>query len=148
MKDEFVKYLESIGLNGAPVEKAKSIYDFYSKYLSYDIEDIFVSEYVNADGSRNYESLWLFNNDYCFESKFFITENDFDSDKIKENVDCFNIKLKDYDIVQQDAKEASRMNLLITLKTNRICDFKASKENCNKLSGIFLKYYLPNYKED
>lgn len=145
MKPEFNIYLDSIGLSGAPVGKVSEIYHIYNEVLGFNIEDIFISEYLNQDGSRIYENLWFFSKDYCFESKFFLTQYDMDSDEILNSIESFTLKKNDFDILNKVINDKSRLFINFVLKTNRQGEMKASKENCMKLMDIFLKYILPNF---
>ena len=144
-KDQY-KYLESIGITGALTEKVEKVADFYTNYLKVQLNDIFISEYVNTEGSRFYENLWFFNEDFCYEAKSFMSKEDFDSDILKNAVKCFTIKMTDFDIVNNISNEKSRMFLDFGLKSDRNGDMKASKDNCKQLSVIIKKYIQPNHK--
>ena len=53
-------YLSSIGITGTMAARVQSIHDFYTEIPGVTVDDVFVSEYVSGDGSREYESLWFF----------------------------------------------------------------------------------------
>lgn len=59
MKTEFKSYLNEIGISGAILERVEEIFKFYNEYLKFEIDEIFVCDYIDADGSRIYESLWF-----------------------------------------------------------------------------------------
>ncbi len=145
MKKEFIEYLESIGITGALTARVEEIFLIYSKVLGNSIDDIFVSEYLNKDGSRFYENLWFFNKEFCFEAKFFLTTDDLDSDKIFRSVTNYTIKKNDFDMVKNITSDKSRMMLDFGFIYQRHGEMKASKENCKKLLEIFLTYIQPNY---
>lgn len=147
MEAKFKVYLETIGITGALLSKVETIALFYSELLGYKLDDIFVSEYLNQDGSRVYEGLWFFNKEYCFEAKFFASEEDFDSDKMTNSVTYFNLKKSEYDIITNNPTDKSRATLIFGLKLPRHGELKATKENCKQLRHIFLTYIHPNYKE-
>lgn len=141
------KYLESIGITGPLLKKVDEIADFYTKYLGIEIENVFISEFSNKDGSRIFENLWFFNKSFCYEAKLFNLQEDYDCDLIKDAIFSFTIKKVDFDIIQNITNENSRMFLDFALKnssTGRGGELKASKENCKQLSFIFKKYILPN----
>jgi hypothetical protein len=145
MKPEFEKYFISLGLEGSILGRIETILNFYTTLLGCDVKNIFISEYLNEDGSRVYENLWIFNDEVCGEAKQFILSDDFDFDRIKNTISNFNIKNNDYDIVSNVTTEKSRMYLLFLFQfANRGGEMKASKENCKKLREIFLTYILPN----
>ncbi|MEA1992572.1 MAG: hypothetical protein U9N58_10345, partial [Thermodesulfobacteriota bacterium] len=65
MKKEFIDYLESIGIKGGVLlDRIESIYEFYSEMCPDDIVDIFVTDYIDSDGKREYENLWFFSDRY------------------------------------------------------------------------------------
>lgn len=140
------QYLESIGITGALATKVDEISKFYSQYLGSQIDDVFISEFINKDGSRVYENLWFFNQNFCYEAKLFNAQEDYDCDVIKNAIFSYTIKKIDFDIVANTTNDNSRMFLEFGLKmSTRGGDMKASKENCKQLSKIFKKYILPNH---
>ncbi len=146
MKEEFTAYLETIGISGSINEKIENILNFYTVFIKHEINDIFVTEYITKEGNRVYESLWFFNKNCCYEAKFFMINEDLDSDIIINSVHWFNIKKSDFDIVQNIANENSRMTLRFGLNNEREGNMKSSRENCKYLSMIFKKYIQPNYE--
>jgi len=97
MKSEFIEYLEDIGLTKSPLKRIEAIYEICKELISDDIIDIFVTEYLQDDGSREYESLWFFS-DKCFiEAKQFLTTFNFDISPTKNNIAFWNTKLQKYD---------------------------------------------------
>jgi len=145
MKDEFITYLESIGITEPIRDRVETIHEFYRKTFSEEITGIFVSDYLKEDGTREYESLCFFSEKYFMEAKEFITKDDFDITPIKSRIYYWNIQKQDYDF--EKATEKSRLNLGIAVDTGTRGSFKASKENCDYLKDIILKYVIPNLKE-
>jgi len=145
MKTEFVEYLKKIGINEQKlIERVEYILNFYEKLYSGQIEDIFISEYLNEDGTRVYENLWFFTNEFLFEAKQFIIEDNFDSMSIVNTIKYWNILKKEYDYETSSIK--SRMSVYISFVEKLTAILKASKENCDNLKLIFSKYFLPNMK--
>lgn len=146
MKKEQLDYLESIGITGPLIAKVEAAYNYYSKYLACQLDDVFVSEYVNKDGARMYENLWFFNSKFCYEAKLFMTEDDFDTDVIHNNIATFSIQKTEFNIVENIVNDNSRMVLTFCFRiTPREGEMKASKENCKQLSRLLKKYIQPNY---
>jgi hypothetical protein len=141
MKDEFIAYLGSIGMSTVLVERAQSIYDFYGRICREDITDIFVSEFIKQDGDREYQSLWFFSQGYAMEAKEFSGKDAFDMARIDPLVIYWIVEKQDYDF--QAASDKSRLHIRVTLQSMQGCDFKASKNNCDYLKGLFLKYFAP-----
>jgi len=147
MKQEFKTYLDEIGVTGQLVDKVQAIYNYYTEFLKVEIQDIFVSEYVNSEGLRTYESLWFFNDSYCFEAKQFISNEDYDMDYYNNEIFSFNVNKRDFDIVNLNFNDNSRMNLTFYLNSVRGGSIKASKSNCKKLAEIITTFILTNLKK-
>ena len=145
MKDEFKKYLEAIGITEILHRRIKTIYEFYEKICPNEITNIFVTDYITEDGTREYENLWFFSKKYVMEAKLFIQKDDFDITPIQNRIIYWTIQKQDYDF--KKAIEKSRLYLEFRLDTGGICELKASKENCDYLRDIILKYVVPNLKE-
>jgi len=143
MKKEFSEYLASIGIKDLFYQRVEEVYAFYSSdFLDEDVLDIFVTEYVDGEGRREYENLWFFTATSVMEAKQFLMEDKFDLMPIKDRVLRWEIAKRDYDFKEAAAK--SRMRLQVFLDNDFVCDFKASQENCDFLRDIFLKYFKPN----
>ena len=145
MKEEFVKYLESIGITKTLLKRVKTIYEFYTEACPDEIAAIFVNDYIKEDSSREYENLWFFSLKYCMEAKLFITKDDFDITPIEKRIIYWEINKQDYDF--KKSIEKSRLNLIIRLDTGITGNLRGSKENCDYLKDIIFKYVVPNLKE-
>ena len=144
MRKEFVRYLEDIGMSGKLIGRVKEVYNFYEKLVPGEIKDVFVTDYLTSEGTREYENLWFFSKKQCMEAKGFLTTDDFDMDPIG-SILSWSIEKKDYDFENATAK--SRFNLTFYLDPPRTGHLKASTKNCQYLKHIFLKYILPNLKQ-
>ena len=141
MKDEFVGYLKAIGLTDVLINRIGTVYEFYQGVCPEELVDIFVTDLVKQDGSREYENLWLFSQGYAMEAKSFVTKDNFDMTPQRKIVH-WTIEKQDYDF--RNATEKSRLYLVADAAENLHYLFKASKENCDYLREIFRKYILPN----
>jgi len=137
-------YLDSLGLKGDLVGRIEKIYEFYSEIISEEIKDIFVTEYLKEDGSREYVNLWLFSDNLGMEAHNFITDDVFDCVTIKNKIQRWDINKKHYNF--QDTTEKSRFNLHIKFESGYTGEFKSTAENCSRLKEIFLNYIVPNLK--
>ena len=146
MKVKFTKYLCSIGIAEAFFERIESIYRFCSEVCADEIIDIFVTDYITEDGTRNYENLWFFTPKYWMEAKLFATEDNFDMTSAKNKITHWGVKKQDYDFKR--ATEKSRFHLTVDFEVAFALsgELKASKENCDHLKKIFLKYVVPNLR--
>jgi len=146
MKKEFIEYLNQIGLTNPFQQRVEEIFEFYENLLSFDtIENIFISEYVDEEKKRQYESLWLFSSTKCYEAKRFLEKDkdDFDCTLFVDKITRWQIEKKNYDF-KNDALSESRFTLNFSLLHSIKGILKASYNNCPFLKNIFLKYILPN----
>lgn len=143
MIDKFKPYLETIGIyTPRLLALIDSIYRILSEMCPEEIQDIFVSEFIKDDQTREYQNLWFFSPSYVMEAKQFINTHDLDIAHILKGITYYRIRAKDYDF--KVATEKSRLNLEFLTVNNITCDFKAGKENCDSLRQIILKYVKPN----
>lgn len=145
MKQEFIEYLESIGITNTLRERIETIHEFYQGICPDDITGIFIMDYVKEDGDREYESLWFFSEKYCMEAKQFVLRDDFDITPIEGRVVYWKIRKTDYDF--KKAIEKARLSLQIRLDTGVTGELRASGENCDYLKDIIVTYVVPNLKE-
>lgn len=145
MRKEFIGYLKSVGITETLYKKIETVYEFYRKICPDEITDIFITDYIKEDGSREYENLWFFSEKYCMEAKQFITKDDFDMTPIKKRVVYWTIRKQDYDF--EKVTEKSRLYIRFDTENRVIGELKASKENCHYLKDIILKHIAPNLKE-
>ena len=147
MKAEFLEYLKLIGITSEEyLKRIGMIMDVHLELCQDEIIDIFVDEYIKEDGTREYEDISFFSNKYEFSAIQFLIDNNFCLSKRKKNVVAIKIKHKDYDF--NKATEKSRLNIELTKDIINVYGiFKASKENCDYLKQIYLKYIVPNIME-
>lgn len=139
MKNEFEEYLKALGMTEALRARVEEIVEFYATACPEEIEDIFVSEYIQEDGTRVYENFWCFSKQYAMEAKDFVNRDNFDSAPVGANVAHWEITKQDYDF--KKAEEKSRMALDVQFAGSVVRGLlKASKENCDQLRNVFLKY--------
>lgn len=146
MKEEFVVYLKAIGLTEVIINRIEEIYNFYEtvlmKELREEILDIFVTDYISKDGSRQYDNLWFFSKNYIMEAKSFISLDDLDICPLAKEIKYLEIKSESYDFIKSNEK--SRFYLMYGLETRLNGNLRAAKENCDYLKNIYIKYMLPN----
>lgn len=145
MKEEFIKYLESIDITKTLRKRIETVYEFYREMCPDEITDIFISDYMKDDGSREYESACFFSKKYYMEANQFMTKDDFDMTPAQKRVVYWTIQKQDYDF--EKATEKSRLYLSIELDTGIRGEFKAVKKNCDYLRDIIVKHVMANLKE-
>ena len=137
-------YLENIGIsNDSLKNKISEIISYFNKFYSNeDLRDIFVSDYIDQDGNRNYTSLWLIYEDRICEAKNFINEVDIDSTYYTKNqVVYWNLKSKLG--IKDDFNDSDRLSLNVTFNKEALRgEFKAAKNNCTYLMYILKEYFV------
>jgi hypothetical protein len=112
MQEGFTQYLSSIGIGGPIANRVEEIYAFYDEILRRigdEIQDIFMTDYIQQDGIRQYENLWFFSDKFVMEAKLFINKDDFDFFYLKQRVDYLRVTKENYDF--KEATEQSRLNV-------------------------------------
>ena len=149
MNENFIRYLKAIGLVGPLIDRISSVMDTCQQICPETLTDIFVSEYMKEDGTREYENLWFFSEGYCVEAKSFILTISLDCAPWKKMVVNLRVECKDYDF--KKATEKSRLNATFAIRaappSGLVGILKASKENCDYMKDILNKYLIPNYIE-
>ncbi len=137
MKKEFLQYLATVGMTESLIHRVEEIHKIYLSILGQESEDIFVTDFLDQEGIRHYDSLWFFSNAYWMEAKNFLANYDLDYARIGDSVTYWQIQMTDYDFVK--ANEKSRISINVSSKSGIKCTFRGSKENCDFLKDIFLK---------
>lgn len=145
MKDEFAEYLRSIGITDVLKERIVSIYQIVERVCPEEIDDIFVTDYIKDDASRDYENLWFFSKKHVMEIRQFISKDDFDICPTYKQIGHLIIRKKDYDF--ENATQASRLSIEFQMHNWIEGNLRASRENCDYLKSILLKHIVPNLLE-
>lgn len=145
MREKFITYLKSLGITNTICKRIETINECFEKICPEEIINIFVTEYLKEDGTREYESIWFFSEKYIMEAKKFIVEDDFDIAPFKKAIKYCQIKKKDYDL--KKATEKSRLIVFFSTRLGVSADMKASEKNCDYLAAILFKHILPNLEE-
>jgi hypothetical protein len=142
MKKQFSDYITAIGLTESLVKRVETIYDFYANLLKIDIEDIFVTDFIDKEGVRHYQNLWFFSKNYWMEAKGFVSSDNFDSMNIVSVIVYWVIEKTEYDFVKATEKSRLSINVHPSVFELPSTDFKASRENCDFLRDLFLKHII------
>ncbi|MCJ7425859.1 MAG: hypothetical protein MUO17_01770 [Dehalococcoidales bacterium] len=149
MKEGFKSYLDSVELSSVTVkDNIERIYRYASTLCPEKIVDIFVSDFIKDDGSREYGSLWFFSQSYVMEARNFRNEIEYDIDVAKLHgwVAYYRAHIKDYDFNEASVK--SRIMLEVFNVDTVSCEFKASGVNCDKLNSIIQTYIRKNILDE
>ena len=143
MKTEFDRYLKQIGISQLFYERSERVVEVLSRVIGEDVLDIFVSDYFDGEGKRNYEDLLLFTRNRIVEVKKFLTQDHYFINNVREYpIAGLEFNANDYDF--EKATEKSRLTLRVFWgeSVNLNVPMKAARENCDYLNGIFKKYLL------
>ena len=108
---KFIPYLREVDITSRTLlKRIEFIYILCSDMCLDEIEDIFVTDYIKEDGTREYENLWFFSKGYMLEAKKFLTQIDLDVTPMKNRVLYWTIEAQDFDL--KKASVNSRLNLM------------------------------------
>jgi hypothetical protein len=141
-EDDVRQYLSAIGMGSPLVERTETVLRTVTSYLPEEPKYIFVSDYRDEEGNRNYESLWVLTETFMSEAKQFVTQGNFD---IVRNDSGISRVVVDYDEFDFDApREGSRLNVDVTFAAAGVSgSFRASGSNCADLQQVLDGYLLP-----
>jgi hypothetical protein len=148
--DQISEYFVDLGMAEGLVGRGILAVRTTSDFISEPAEHVFVSEYRDEEGNRNYESLWVLTERYISESPGFVSEQRFDAVPVKHGLARIDLSRESFDFAE--ATEQSRLTVDITLARSGgvgiTGTFKASGDNCTRLSEIVRGYLLPLLQRD
>lgn len=143
MKGNFTVYLQSLGFTEILLPKCNEIFGILSEMADEEILDIFISEYLQEDGTRYYEDFRVFTETTCLVAKDFLHEHRFALWNLKDRYHNANLHSTNYDY--KEATALSRLTIYCYSKEGQTgLVMKASKKNCDHLYNIFKKHIRPN----
>ncbi len=148
MNTEFRNYLESVGITSKVViDRVEQILALVvDTGLMKQVLDIYVTEYCRRDGTRIYEHLLLFSADRMLAAENFLTEDAFKVVLMKD-LEGLEIRAEDYDL-KGKATVKSKLTVRVRAKGDEpIVDGTSTRENCDALRAIALKYWVPGARQ-
>jgi len=139
----YIEYLDSIEINTATlIKKVETTLRAARRICPEEIQSIYVSDWIQPEGQRAYEHLYLFTNTYIIESANFTTDTNVNMEMtvLKDRVKYVSVKYNDY---FEKANTASRLSVRFDTDSASF-ELKGAKENCNKLIEVYDKYVRPN----
>lgn len=143
MKDEFNKYLMAIDVPTPLQKRVDEIIALYGRIYKEPIEDIFVCDYIKEDGSRGYDSLWLFSGRFSMEAKEFVNKHDYDI--TPNQITYMSLEVQDYDLSDKatlTSRLLVRMTYLGVGMAGISGSLKAARENCPYLKNVLVKHIV------
>lgn len=147
MLEKFEEYLGQLPLTKAIRRRIEEVITLNMKIKELDIQDIFICELKNEEGSRTYTSLWLFTQDYSIECKNFLTENDFDIVPHMKRVGYCSIAPLNFDFEETNENSSIKVHFSYSIKSGMAGisgDLIATEQNCIHAFHIYKKYVISN----
>jgi hypothetical protein len=136
-------YLETMGMASAHQDRVQQLLALYLRFPDARPTAYFVSEYPEDDGTRVYESLWLFSDRYAMEARYpGAGDERIDFICLQKGVRHVVVEVKAYDLATPSP--ASRMRVEAWFTGNRLGELRASGANCEALRAIVSEHLLPN----
>lgn len=142
MKTEFLSYLAGLDISSGPVcDKIERALKICEKICPDEIHELFISEYVQGDGSRAFENLFFLSPCYLLEAKQFLQQDDFDIISLS-NLFYFEVQAQEYDFI----KGIPKSRLSVTARFGDVISavLRASGTNCDNLHQLLLTYFKPH----
>lgn len=146
MEDKFIEYFKLIGITKEVyLDRIETIMKVQSELCQEEIIDVYVDEYINEDGTREYQDLSLFSAGYSFGAHQFLTNDKFSIIALGKKIFHVVVKEKNYDF--KHATSISRLIIDMHYDMGASGTYRASQENCDALKQIYFKYIIPNLME-
>lgn len=142
---KFISYLKKVDITTRVLlKRIELIYTLCSDMCPDELEDIFVTDYIKKDGTREYENLWFFSKSHFLEAKKFMTTIDLDITPLKNNITYWTVSIHDFNFKKASTKSRLNLRFRWAETTDLDASFKASGKNCEYLQSIINKYVKPN----
>ncbi len=143
MNARLIEYISALGGPDALQARVTDLVNAYEALLEEDIGAWFVSEYVDDQEQRTFESLWLFTETYIMEAQLLGADEDhFDFVPFKARIRQLVVAKRAFDFGEPTA--ASRMTVEAWLEDRRYTVMRATGDNCAALFEILQTVLLPN----
>lgn len=143
MQDEWRKYLKDIGLSNTLQSRAAKIFGEFSSLFPQEVTGIFVTDRIDKEGHRRYDSLWFLSNDFLMESKNFGSSDNIDMIRHSRNIVYLTIEKEHYNL--RNVNDKSRLTVMAKLSETLGAEFRATRNNCPVLREVVKKHLLPGF---
>ena len=144
MKKEFTDYIESIGMKTKVLkDEVNRIYNEIVLISPEKPETIFVDEYMDSDGIKNYQCVNFFSSHYHMTADNFLSQDSRYAVYLMKNIFLgYTINKSEYNLKKANAK--SNINIKVYMMENQSATLKASGKNCESALLVLKKYIIPN----
>jgi len=138
------EYLALIEINTeALIKKIEKTLLAAKRICPEEIQSIYVSDWIQTEGQRAYEHLYLFTDTYIIESANFSTTDTNVSIEITVLKDRVKYIIVNYNDYFEKANAESRLSVFF-ITNGGAFGLRGAKENCDKLFEVYDKYVKPN----
>lgn len=150
MKQEFISYLESIGMQSPLikiVEEKYKIAEMLNKSIcDYEINDIFIEESFDESDKSEFKNIVFISCNVFIELGIFSNQITIRSAKSRKSISGIDIDSKNYDWETWNAN--SKMSIRCLFPDMSVGTYAASGVNCERLKHLITKYILPDFDID
>jgi hypothetical protein len=145
MLEKYKAYLDSIQISSPPLlEKVEECLRDIQHFCPEEIRDIHINDYVQEDGTHQYESV------ECFTDNFLGCVSSFMQTPVVEirpwpNDMALELRSTNYDF--KKASDQSRLAVTIEFSTFGDWEYKASGINCDHLRDMVLAHVSPRLRK-
>src|SRR3712207_1781977 len=135
MNEKLADYLSALGAPEALRTRVTDLLDTYEAVLEEEVGAWFVSEYVDDQEQRTFESLWLFTQAFAMEAQLLGADEDhFDFVPLRTGIRQIIVEKRAFNF--DDVRPASRMTVETWFEDRRYGVMRASGENCVALLEV------------
>ena len=143
MKKEFIKYFNVAEVDTVLEEKRIEWFvDYLQRFCPDEIEDIFITNYVDEQGVNHREHLWCFGKNYHMEAINYLSQINYDISIAKDSIPRLELNVSNFE--SERANENSRLTIKYEISPNIYGELRAARKNCQWLWSIYKKYLLSN----
>ena len=143
MRDEFVKYLTSLGMGDVLLGRVTYLERSIAAVCPEELKYVFADDIVQQDGSRQYQGLFFFSDNYAIAASNFVSQDRFEMDEIGNSIVYLEFDSSEFDF--KAPTEKSRLRVRYVTGTQLQAYMSASQENCMHLLEIVRSCLVPNF---
>jgi len=142
-----LEYYEFLSLTPPVRSRVEEVVSQIRALCQEDMSDIFISEYVQQDGSHIYGSVWTFSKTFVSEGLLLQAADStrFDVVQVKGNVAQIVIEQRHFDW-NAPAADSSRLTVEVRFRlTGLVGQMQATGRNCEVLRELVMKYLVNSF---
>jgi hypothetical protein len=142
------EYLAAIGAEGPGfVERINTILRVASEICPEKIQGFFISEFLQPEGERLFDNLFLISESYVIEARSFLAKFDTDITYYRNSIININTSFEHYNFTRATQKSKLTIRCSLENRPEGPLNLTATGKNCDYLKRIIITYFKPNLKE-